>query len=332
MKNTKVFITVDTEHSIGGAFSNSKLKPVGNKKRIFGHIEGKDYGIPLIMEIAHGFGLQLTFFLEVFNKYYFSEKETREVCEYILKNGHDVQLHIHPNYLNFTCDNPKNLAYSDFMSEYSFDRQKEILAEGRDLLQKYGAHLPVAFRAGSYAANPATLKALKKTGFLVDSSYNRAFCSTTCAIPASNINDLAIMEGIWEFPVTNFIENTGVRARRFMPLDINGVGFREMKQVLNHAASNGPQVVTIILHSFSFLKPFDVQYNRIKPRKIAMERFKKLCRFLAENMDRFQVMTFTGLNETTLAQWGGQSCNEFLKMPAAFSLIRGLEQLKDRIV
>ena len=28
----KVFLTVDVEHSIGGAFNNPNLKPVGNKK------------------------------------------------------------------------------------------------------------------------------------------------------------------------------------------------------------------------------------------------------------------------------------------------------------
>lgn len=66
---TNVFITVDTEHSIGGAFSNPNLKPVGNEKRIYGKIGNKYYGIPLIMDIADEYGIPLTFFVEVMNKY-----------------------------------------------------------------------------------------------------------------------------------------------------------------------------------------------------------------------------------------------------------------------
>lgn len=101
MPKVTVFITVDTEHSIGGAFSDPKLKPVGNEKRIFGKIGDKTYGIPLIMDIADADKIPTTFFVEVLNKHHFGEAETREVCKYILDRGHDVQLHLHPNYLTF---------------------------------------------------------------------------------------------------------------------------------------------------------------------------------------------------------------------------------------
>ena len=35
-----VFITVDTETSIGGAFKDRNLRPVGNVKRIWGKVWG----------------------------------------------------------------------------------------------------------------------------------------------------------------------------------------------------------------------------------------------------------------------------------------------------
>ena len=43
-----IFITVDTENSIGGSFNDTKLKPVGNEKTIFAKREDKYFGIPLI--------------------------------------------------------------------------------------------------------------------------------------------------------------------------------------------------------------------------------------------------------------------------------------------
>jgi hypothetical protein len=332
MDKINVFITVDTEHSIGGAFSNPDLNPVGNKRRIYGQIGEKKYGIPLIMDIADAFELKLSFFLEVFNKYYFDESETREVCQYILNRNHDIQLHIHPNYLNFNCEVPGKLKYSDFISDFTFNRQKELLSEGRDLLVKYGASMPVAFRAGSYGASLSTLKALKETGFLIDSSFNRAYCNETCFIPESDINDLIEMEGIWEFPITNFIENSHIRASRFMPMDLSGVSFQEMKQVLDHSTENGPNNITIILHSFSFIKAFDVQYNKIRPRKTVIKRFEKLCRFLAENSHRFNVMTFGSLNKLSLMKLSEPVCHHYLNMPFLYSVIRGFEQLKDNLI
>ncbi|MBU1342643.1 MAG: hypothetical protein KKE44_05070 [Proteobacteria bacterium] len=329
MKPVNVFLTVDTEHSIGGAFENPKLTPVGNLKRIYGKIDGHCYGIPLIMDIADRSGLRVVFFLEVMNKYFFGEDESKQVCQYILKRNHEVQLHVHPNYLNFTGKDPGKLIYSDFISAYSPDRQVELLQEARDLLIKYGSTAPTAFRAGCFGADLNTLKALKKNGFLIDSSYNRAYCNITCSIPESDMNDVTGMEGIFEFPVTNFIENSHIRSRRFMPMDINGVSFQEMKQVLEHAAENGPKNITIILHSFSFLKSYDVQYTKAKPRKTAIKRFKKLCRFLAENQDRFNVMTFDGLNESDLDCLAKSPKHSFLTMPSFYSILRGFEQLQD---
>jgi len=79
MPRINVFITVDTEHSIGGAFRDKNLKPVGNEKRIWGKIGEKSFGIPLMMDIVETFDIRLTFFVEVLNKHYFGEDETKKV-------------------------------------------------------------------------------------------------------------------------------------------------------------------------------------------------------------------------------------------------------------
>ena len=331
MKKVKVFITVDTEHSIGGAFIDSTLKPVGNEKRVFGKIGDKYYGIPLIIDIANGYSIPLTFFVEVLNKYYFGENETREVCRYIIERGHDIQLHLHPNYLNFMRPNPGELYFSDRISNYDLEKQAELMKEGKELLIRYGAKPPIAFRAGNFAADGLTLKALKASGFLIDSSFNRNVGNSSRKMNHFDINDSFQVDGIFEFPITNFVESVPFRRKRFKPLDINGVSFQEMKYVLNQAGTIGLNNITVILHSFSFIKTYDVQYRVTKPRWDIIRRFENLCSFLKGKSLDFEIKTFGSLNKDQLDQSSCQSSNNFSQVPARFTLTRWLEQAKDHL-
>jgi len=332
MSNTNVFITVDTEHSIGGAFADPALKPVGNDLRIYGRIGGKEYGIGLIMDIAERFGLKIIFFVEVFNKYFFGENETRQVVETILSRGHDVQLHLHPNYLNFTLERPRTLKFSDLLADYPLDRQIELLYEARQTLESYGAPRVVAFRAGCFGANTDTLKALAQNGFWVDSSYNGAFLGGPCLMPDWGINDIIVRDGIYEFPVTNFHESTWMRPERRMPMDINGVSFEEMQHVLESSLrKEGPHAITVILHSFSFVHARDVQYRNVSPRRHVVRRFEKLCRFLADRRDDFSVKTFERLSRDDLARMGQHRCDKTPQVPSVSSLLRFGGQLWDRL-
>ena len=327
-----VFITVDTEHSIGGAFQHPELKPVGNRRRIYGYIGAKAFGIPLIMEIADRWGIALTFFLEVLNKAYFGENETKEVCHYILDRKYDVQLHLHPNYLNFAKSPQSELRFSDRLSQYKLKQQVELIREGKELLTKYGAPPPIAFRAGNYAANKATLKALKANGFLIDSSYNRSCSESFIENSFAEINDLAHMENIWEFPITNFIESLPLRKKRTKPLDLNGVSFEEIRHTLEQAKLKGMTQITIILHSFSFIKTYDLQYTRVKPRRRAIRRFEKLCKFLHDNSVSFRTKTFGSLKEEELIQTIPISPHFFPKVPPMASIRRLAHQIADRLL
>jgi hypothetical protein len=331
MARINVFITIDTEHSIGGAFGDRNLKPVGNEKRIWGKIGDKSLGIPLMMDIAEAFDIRLTFFVEVLNKYYFGEDQTKKVCEYILNRGHDVQLHLHPNYLNFRLNNPREKAYSDLIGTYSLEKQIDLIEEGIKILMQTGGSRPIAFRAGCFGANEETLRALKAVGVLIDSSYNKAYVGDTCLLDNKGINDLTYLDWIWEFPITNFVESTKVRSKRFKPLDINGVSFQEMKSVLNQAKESGPRNITIIMHSFSFLKPYDVQYNKVRPRGNVIQRFQRLCQFLEENVRFFEVRTFSSLDKEELTKICQQSSHIFPRVPSLLSVMRGFQQFRDAL-
>ena len=321
-----VFITIDTEHSVGGALQDSSLKPVGNERRIFGKIKNKEYGIPLIMDIAERHSISLTFFVEVFSRSYFGEEETARVCEYILNRGHDIQLHLHPLFLNLTDSNLKSPVYKATLHSYSLEEQASMIREGQDILMRNGAKKPIAFRAGGFAANWNTLKALAMNGFLVDSSLNRRYLGSPCMLNGCDINDVKRMDGIWEFPITNFMEFSPSGRRNAKPLDINGVSFYEIKRVLKNSITHGPSNIMIIMHSFSFIQPLDNQYKSAYPRRTIIRRFERLCRFLAERSDRYRVKSLGSLDESSLQKMDALSNHNLPPMPFVYTVLRLFEQ------
>jgi len=328
-RKTNVFITIDTEHSIGGAFADPRFKPVGSNRRIYCRIRGENYGIPLIMDIADQFGLKASFFLEVLNRYYFGEAQSRSVAEYILKRGHDLQLHLHPNYLNFSMPDPASLRYSDHLNRYSLEQQKEFIAEGRNTLTRYGASHLNAFRAGNYSADDNTLTALAENHFLVDSSYNKAFIGKPCMLTRFDLPDALKIGDIYEFPVTNFSEANIFGGFRYRPLDLNGASFGQIRQVLDGAVECGVKNVTMILHSFSFVNPRDVQYQKAAPRKLIIRRFKNVCRYLSENAERFSVMPFGDLDGSRLKELVDHRGSTYPKTNALSTVFRHIEQVVD---
>ena len=62
----RVYFTVDTETSMGGAWRNAEYAPLPTESTIFGKVGSEFYGIPLIMEILERYEFAATFFVEVF--------------------------------------------------------------------------------------------------------------------------------------------------------------------------------------------------------------------------------------------------------------------------
>lgn len=326
MKKINVLITIDTEHSVGGAFQDSSLKPVGNGKRVYGRVNGREYGIPMMMDIADRYGIPLTFFVEVLNHHYFGPAATSEVCRYILERGHDVQLHLHPTFINFSQEHPAAKRYSDRMSAYSLDAQTALVQEGVEVLTHYCGRPPVAFRAGNYAADINTLRALKANNLKIDSSYNLAFRKLSRMICPKEFNDVIRIEGIWELPVTTFRQALPGRAK-FRPLDLNGVSFGEIRALLENARKGkGPDFVTCILHSFSFLKPGDIQYRNCRINAVVRRRFANLCRYLAAHPDSFSPLSLSNAHPA-LPLDPPPETPSFMSMPPHLTLGRLFQQL-----
>jgi hypothetical protein len=283
----RVYFTVDTETSMGGAWDNAEFTPLPLSRTVFGENGSGSYGVSLIMDILEEYGFSATFFVEVFCAYNVGFESVARVFDYIQRRGHDVQLHLHPVqrfYRDFVQGGPRR--EQDFMFQFPPDEQRELIREGIDLFKQFSGKTPRAYRAGCYAASEVTLSALRENGIEIDSSYNLAFLDQTCGFQYRPLNAPQVLEGIYEFPVTNF--NVG-RNGSYKPLEISAVSVSEILATLRSLAKSGCGGAVLVFHSFSFLKNRDNRFEKCIPSRIVIHRFRNLCSELLQLREELEV-------------------------------------------
>jgi len=298
-----VCLTVDTECSLGGAWENPRWKPVDPEKAILGRIGSKLYGVPLIMDILEEHDLRATFFTEVLVSDVFGTSVLAEACASIRARGHDPQLHLHPvfHYYHLSRQGhiqPDGLPVSmDIIGSLPLETQLQLLQKGRSFFRDIFGSDPTAFRAGCYGGSLSTLDALGKIGIRYDSSFNAAYIGRTCLMNSKEPTNAPWRSGrVWEIPVTTF-ETGAWPLRGLKPLEVSAVSLWEMQKVLDQLENLGQETVTMVLHSFSFVKRDDIQFGGMRPDNLVIRRFQGLCRFLRCNRNRFRVLTFSKLPE-----------------------------------
>jgi hypothetical protein len=303
---TKVYLTIDTESSMGGAWQNPSLRPLPAGRRVFCLIGGRDYGIGWQCEQLRLRGLRATFFCEVLSSLVLGEDDTRSYLDFLLEQGQDVQLHVHPNFYYYAeklWADANQLDYApparpDALGSLPTEKQAEILALSAEIFRYLAGRQPLAFRAGGYQADERTLSILAQLGFRIDSSYNPAYRSAGSfpneALPA---NRAVRLNGILEIPVTVVRQQLPLPGKPdgLVPLEICALSAAEMRTALNQLHAAGARHVVIVHHSFACVKARDVQYREMKPDRVVMGRFTSLLDYLADNSDRFEVTTMDAL-------------------------------------
>lgn len=267
-----VLITIDLEAS------SYRGKPLPFSKMVYGEIDGNSYGFQLIMDICERYGARATFFVDVFEHANVGELKLKTVCNEIINRGHSVELHTHPS----------RIWDKECMKDYSLDEQIEIIRKGKNLLKKWTGESPIAHRAGSFGADNNTIIALKRNGFKVDSSHFNSY--PHCNLNMSIINQVSYHEGILQVPPTLF---TALRIGTYKSVrnfDIDACTLSELKYIIKKGKEHGLQTLTLLLHSFSFVKRnFDSTEFSADEKDI--KRFIRLLEFLSKHTDvRFSTM------------------------------------------
>jgi hypothetical protein len=293
---TDFMITIDTEFSIGGYFLDPRNRPIDEDHHIYCKIGGRDFGIGLIMDILEERGFKGVFFLETEARHYFGDGVLKGIVDFIIRRGHEIQLHLHPVYRSFIGDrNPKSHV-SDHMDEYPLLEQERLIREGKRFLEDSGSNPITAYRSGSYSSNRDTIEACRRNGIRYLSNYNRSMqnCKYAEDYPG-RLHPFPLAGGLLEFPITNYQETGG--RKEWNPFQICAASTQEMRKASDWYQGQGSSCLTFITHSFEFVRTKDMRFENLKPNNLHIRRLRDLCAFFAAHPDRFRNATYGSLEQ-----------------------------------
>lgn len=273
---TPVFLTVDTEFAWRHHAAGHDLEALYARS-----VEPADVGLSYQLARLAAHGLKACFFVDPMPAMAYGLDPIRRMVETVLVAGQEVQLHLHPGWTAARVDDRTAHARHD-LNQYDASEQLDLIAGAVELLTAAGAPPPIAFRAGSYAADDDTLAALAARGFHYDSSHNGAEAASRIGLPRRRI--APVERGLVEVPVT-VIEDAPGRLRTFQ---VCALSARESRAALEHAARERHAALTIVSHSFELA-------NRAgtRPNAVHVHRFEALCRMLAEVRDMLPTTHFS---------------------------------------
>lgn len=276
MSLTAAIISVDTEYS---ALLHQRGATAADNfaASINGVTRGGAVGIGWQMDVLDRYGLAGVYFIDPMPALVHGVGAVAAVVEPVLRRGHDVQLHLHSEWLSF-ADNAPVAGRGTNIANFSLDDQVTLVGWARDMLMHAGAPAPSAFRAGNFGANDDTLRALAVNGIAWDSSFNAVHHRRhggPCAIALDDgVIDPAMHCGIVEIPVATLWDRPG----SLRPAQVCALSAREMRAALRHAADTGRPAFMTVCHSFEMQSR-----DRARPNHLVMRRFEEMCRVIADH-------------------------------------------------
>jgi hypothetical protein len=331
----KVFITVDTEvWPEAQGWPHTPLAAGNDCARevswyFYGGGGSEARGLPYQLRTLASAGLKATFFVDPLFSFAIGTAPLRELVDLIQQSGQEIGLHLHPEWLTDPRCNGLPAFSGPLLHRYSEPDQARLIKAGSDRLRAVGAREPRAFRAGNWGASLATLRALGRSGIVFDSSLNACFATSFPDLDAGVRRAYvqpAKLEGVWEFPVTSFVDRPPAGRR---PLHVCATSLGEFRAVLEHAAARHWFAVVIVLHCFEFVRVARLSAGKsAPPQRLLADRFERLCAYLADNRDTHQTCHFADLDEVALPRSAQPVVPASSLTRTAF---RQIEQLASRV-
>lgn len=284
-----VFITVDVEIWCDSWLDIDEKFPRAFERCVYGPTPGGRYGLPYQLDVLGGHGLDGVFFVEPLFSTRFGPEPLAEIVDLIGRAGQEMQLHLHPEWVDEALlpllANVQGKRAR--LRNFSLDEQTELISIGRRLLTQAGVAQVSAFRAGNFAFNHDTLKALANNRIFLDASYNATLYGPDSGVlPGVTLVEPVECSGVVEYPMTVFNDGTG----QLRHAQVTACSYPEMEGLLWRALETRRQAFVILLHNFELLNR-----GRVAADPVVIDRFRRLCAFLDQNRDSFRVRGFNGL-------------------------------------
>jgi peptidoglycan/xylan/chitin deacetylase (PgdA/CDA1 family) len=281
-----VYLTVDVEVWCDDWGDIDRGFAEAFRRYVYGPTPVGDYGLPLQVRMLQDHGLRATFFVESLFAGRFGAAPLAEIVGLLAEGGQDAQLHLHPEWA-LEDRFPAVLPYPGRrpgLRQFSLDDQVRLLRRGLQLLAEAGQPAVRAFRAGSFAFNTDTLRALHELGIAVDASYNASYGGSDSGLRCGELLTQPLCaEGVWELPMTVFRDGLG----KLRHLHLTACSVKEMEGVFMRAAEDEQRALVVLWHGFELLN-----VAKDLPDPVVLDRFKWLCTFLNRHRDTFRVRHF----------------------------------------
>ena len=284
-----VFITVDTE--VYPLLSDWRVTGLAGdiSRDIDGQTREGDFGLRYQLQLLNEYGLKAVFFVESLFASSVGLEPLRRIVNLIQQEGHEVQLHVHPEWLEHIPSSVWGGQRFSTIREFSEEDQTRLISLALSNLRACGAGNINAFRAGDYAANFDTLRALARNGVAFDTSYN--YCHLPADFQMASGQPLlqpACIPDVCEFPVSFFSDWPGHNRHA----QVTACSYAELTNALMQASERHWFSFVIVLHSMELLMDRRRRLDRPRADRILIRRFRRLCEFLASHRDKFRTATF----------------------------------------
>lgn len=274
---TRVYITIDTEFSSGLVRTGNAEERADNFTRSIACVgQGGEAGVGHALGVLAETGQSAVFFVDPMPALLWGVGAIEDVVGPIVDAGQDVQLHLHTEWLQWAgAAHPlASRRTGRNLFDFPFAEQVQLIDYARRTLIAAGAPAPVAFRAGNYAANDDTLRALAELGIAYDTSHCPALLQTASRISLGPEARAPVHhKGVIEVPVASIASPGGAQRHG----QITALSFAEMRAAILHARDQNTETFTLVSHSFEF---FSRRKARVKT--LVRRRFDQLCGFLRD--------------------------------------------------
>ena len=285
-----VLLTIDTEvHPCTDRWRENSLA-AEIEQYIYGRTPHAEYGLRYQLSVLRRHRLKAVFFVEALFALELGPQHLAPIVSLIKDEGHEVQLHVHTEWLSYLSRPLLGGRRGLHIREFSEEDQVRIVANALESLAACGILNVCSFRAGNYGADSATLRALARNGLRYDSSWNAAYLGGACRLDTGEplLAPRQIAEGVCEVPIAFFHDYP----RHVRHAQLAACSFGELKGALLQAERYGWPAFVIVSHTFELVWRGVRNGRPATPRRLVIRRFERLCRFLDENRDRLPTIGF----------------------------------------